>query len=53
MKKHPERYRELFSRESHYRKSFGFGDNFLRGAKKYNVPVDDFYLYLLQGERFQ
>ncbi|MFH7027168.1 MAG: glycosyltransferase [Heteroscytonema crispum UTEX LB 1556] len=50
MKKHSERYRELFLKESHYTKTPGFCENFLRGAKKYNVQVDSFYLYLLKGK---
>ncbi|MDH6058371.1 glycosyltransferase [Umezakia ovalisporum] len=47
MQKHPERYRELFLSESHYKNTPGFRENFLRGMKKYNVKVDDFYLKFL------
>jgi hypothetical protein len=44
MKKHPERYRTLFLREAHYAQTPGFMDHLLRGAAKYQVQVDDFYL---------
>ncbi|BAY40816.1 putative glycosyltransferase [Nostoc sp. NIES-2111] len=47
MKKHPKRYRELFLKESHYKNTPGFKENFIRGVKKYNVEVDNFYLNLL------
>lgn len=43
MQKHPERYRELFLSESHYKNTPGFRENFLRGAKKYNIELDTFY----------
>ncbi|MFM6756618.1 MAG: glycosyltransferase, partial [Dolichospermum sp.] len=49
MQKHPERYRELFFMESHYKNTPGFRENFLRGIKKYNVEVDKFYLDILGG----
>ena len=44
LKKHPVRYRTLFLREAHYERTPGFGEHLLRGAAKYQVPVDDFYL---------
>ena len=44
LKKHPDRYRTLFLREAHYERTPGFGDHLLRGAAKYRVPIDDFYL---------
>jgi glycosyltransferase involved in cell wall biosynthesis len=44
LKKHPERYRALFLREAHYERTPGFRDHLLRGAAKYQVPIDDFYL---------
>jgi glycosyltransferase involved in cell wall biosynthesis/2-polyprenyl-3-methyl-5-hydroxy-6-metoxy-1,4-benzoquinol methylase len=47
MQKHPERYRELFFMESHYKNTPGFRENFIRGIKKYNVEVDKFYLDIL------
>ncbi|RAM48611.1 MAG: hypothetical protein C6Y22_26870, partial [Hapalosiphonaceae cyanobacterium JJU2] len=47
MKKHPERYRELFMMESHYKNTPGFRKHLIRGANKYNVEIDNFYLSLL------
>jgi glycosyltransferase involved in cell wall biosynthesis len=44
LKKHPERYRALFLREAHYERTPGFGDHLMRGAAKYRVAIDDFYL---------
>ncbi|KAB8330676.1 glycosyltransferase [Scytonema tolypothrichoides VB-61278] len=52
MKKHPERYRELFLREAQYSRTPGFCENLLRGARKYNVEIDNFYLcYLKEGNQ--
>lgn len=39
LKKHPERYRELFHMEAHWQNTEGFWPNFLRGAQKYGFPV--------------
>jgi glycosyltransferase involved in cell wall biosynthesis len=50
LKKHPERYRELFLREGHYLHTRGFRENFLAGAEKYGVEVDPFYVSLLARE---
>ena len=44
MKKHPERYRTLFLRERHYDRTPGFREHLLRGAAKYAVQIDEFYL---------
>jgi glycosyltransferase involved in cell wall biosynthesis len=44
LKKHPERYRTLFLRERHFAQTPGFIDHLKRGAAKYGVQVDDFYL---------
>jgi len=44
LKKHPERYRTLFLREAHYAHTPGFAEHFLRGAARYQVEIDDFYL---------
>jgi len=44
LKKHPERYRTLFLREAHYAKTRGFTDHLRRGAAKYGVTLDEFYL---------
>lgn len=46
--KHPKRYRTLFLNEAHYRHTKGFREHFLRGAEKYGVAVDEFYLNLLK-----
>jgi glycosyltransferase involved in cell wall biosynthesis/GT2 family glycosyltransferase len=51
LKKHPERYRALFLTEGHYAKTTGFHEHFLRGAEKYGVALDDFYVSLLSGQR--
>ncbi len=47
MKKHPERYRQLFIMESHYKNTPGFRKHLIRGASKYNVEIDSFYLSFL------
>ncbi len=44
LKKHPERYRTLFLREGHYAQTSGFLEHLMRGAAKYQVHIDDFYL---------
>jgi len=44
LKKHPERYRTLFLRERHFVQTPGFFDHLQRGATKYGVHIDDFYL---------
>jgi len=44
LKKHPERYRTLFLRERHFAHTPGFFDHLQRGASKYGVQIDDFYL---------
>ena len=44
LKKHPERYRTLFVREAHYAKTRGFTEQLRRGAIKYGVTLDEFYL---------
>jgi len=43
LKKHPDRYRDLFISESQWEKGKGFRDNFLRGIDKYNVKLPEFY----------
>jgi glycosyltransferase involved in cell wall biosynthesis/SAM-dependent methyltransferase len=37
LKRHPERYRELFHAEGHYLLTAGFWPNFVRGLEKYNI----------------
>jgi len=49
LKKHPERYRTLFLRERHFADTPGFFDHLQRGAVKYRVEIDDFYLAHRQG----
>jgi GT2 family glycosyltransferase len=44
LKKHPDRYRTLFLREGHYAQTPGFLEHLLRGADRYQVKIDDFYL---------
>jgi glycosyltransferase involved in cell wall biosynthesis len=39
LRKHPEKYLELFLKEGHWLSTPGFWDNFLRGAQKYDVDV--------------
>jgi glycosyltransferase involved in cell wall biosynthesis len=51
LQKHPDRFRELFMNEAHYLRTEGFAENFLRGAQKYGVLVDPFYLDLLAAAR--
>jgi FkbM family methyltransferase len=41
LKKHPHKYRELFSREMHWANTEGFWENFRRGAEKYGISPDD------------
>ena len=47
LKKHPERYRELFLAEGHYQRTPGFWENFLLGVEKYEVSLDNFYRELM------
>ncbi len=42
LKKHPQRYRELFLREGHWRSASGFWPNFLRGVEQYGVELPDY-----------
>jgi glycosyltransferase involved in cell wall biosynthesis len=44
LRKHPERYKQLFLREGHYLRSEAFRANFLAGVEKYGVELDEFYL---------
>jgi glycosyltransferase involved in cell wall biosynthesis/GT2 family glycosyltransferase len=46
LRKHPERYRALFLKEGHYRRTEGFCEHFARGARKYGVNVDEFLSWL-------
>ena len=39
LRKHPERYRELFFAEAHWKQTPGFWPNVLRGASKYGVEL--------------
>jgi FkbM family methyltransferase len=49
LRKHPQRYRELFLKEAHYQRNPGFRENFLRGLDKYGVQADPFFLSLLDA----
>jgi glycosyltransferase involved in cell wall biosynthesis len=42
LRKHPERYRELFHREEHWRKGRRFWRPFLRGTRKHGVELPDY-----------
>jgi len=42
LKKHPERYKELFLREEHWKNTSGFWPNFLAGARKYQITLPDY-----------
>jgi glycosyltransferase involved in cell wall biosynthesis len=53
LKKHPERYRALFLRERHFAQTPGFFDHLERGAAKYGVRIDDFYLSHRQSARHE
>ena len=47
LKKHPERYRELFFREGHWRWTTGFWPNFLRGVEQYGVELPSYIRQLV------
>jgi hypothetical protein len=40
--KHPSRYRLLFEKEGHWKKTLGFWDNFEKGAKNYSVNISEY-----------
>ena len=42
LSKHPERYRELFLREGHWRKGRRFWEPFVRGAEKITLELPDY-----------
>ncbi len=42
-KKHPDRYKHLFSAEGHWESTPGFWEHFLRGHRKYGVELDTFF----------
>src|SRR5262249_46328247 len=41
LKRHPERYKELFHAESHYLSTVGFWENFVSGLTKYSIDEPD------------
>ncbi len=43
LKKHPEKYKELFLKEGHWKNTEGFWGNFLKGLQKYGVELPEFY----------
>ena len=45
LKKHPERYKELFLKEGHWQNTQGFWENLLTGAQKYNVDISQYEIY--------
>jgi glycosyltransferase involved in cell wall biosynthesis len=51
LKKHPQRYRTLFLRERHFAQTPGFFDHLQRGATKFGIQIDDFYLSHRQSAR--
>jgi glycosyltransferase involved in cell wall biosynthesis/2-polyprenyl-3-methyl-5-hydroxy-6-metoxy-1,4-benzoquinol methylase len=42
LKKHPKKYMELFIKENHWKETEGFWDNFLIGAHKYNIDINNY-----------
>jgi glycosyltransferase involved in cell wall biosynthesis len=42
LRKHPERYRELFLCEGHWKTGAGFWEPFLRGARRFGVKLPDY-----------
>lgn len=48
-KKHPDKYRELFFAESHYRKTKDFSNQLLAGFKEYNIDIPDWMRNHLQS----
>ncbi len=42
LKKHPQKYLELFLKEQHWKNTKGFWENILRGAAKYNVNISQY-----------
>ncbi len=51
LQKHPERYKELFLSEGHWRNTPGFVENLLRGAEKYGVELPEWCLEYI-GDTF-
>lgn len=50
LKKHPERYKELFFRECHFEVTDGFVENLKRGLNMYDVSPPDWLFHYLQDE---
>jgi glycosyltransferase involved in cell wall biosynthesis len=42
LKKHPKKYMELFLLENHWQNTPGFWENFLRGAEKYGIDINEY-----------
>jgi glycosyltransferase involved in cell wall biosynthesis len=51
IKKHPDRYRELFFAEAHFKRTPGFARQLLLGAEKHGVKLPDYILERLPNER--
>ena len=50
LKKHPEKYRQLFFMEGHYRKTDGFWANLRRGLELYGVSLPEWMASFLPGK---
>lgn len=50
LKKHPEKYRQLFFMEGHYRKTDGFCVNLRRGLELYGVSMPEWMATFLPGK---
>ena len=48
LKKHPDRYKNLFLKENHWKNTPGFWPNLLIGLEKYSVTLPDFYKSYMQ-----
>jgi glycosyltransferase involved in cell wall biosynthesis/GT2 family glycosyltransferase len=52
-RKHPDKFRQLFLFEEHYRRTPGYWPNFLRGAQKYQVDLQQCFYSRLPAEVLQ
>jgi len=54
LKKHPEKYMELFLNERNWEQIPEFWENFLKGAKKYGVKIPKFYIsYMTKSQNYK
>lgn len=49
-KKHPDRYRDLFLKENHYRKTIGFISEFVRGFQLNNIQLPEWFIEIVEQE---